>query len=433
MKNDLPPSALPAGQAPPALRDAAAPRPARAALMDITARPEQVFLRGEGNWLWDDRGRRYLDFVQGWAVNTLGHAPACISEALARQSGLLLTPSPAFHNAPAIALAELLCQHSAFDQVFFTNSGAEANEGAIKLARKWGQLHRGGAHEVITFVDAFHGRTLATMSASGKPGWDRMFAPQVAGFPKALLNDLASVEALIGRNTVAIMLEPVQGEAGVLPATAAFLQGLRALCDRHGLLLIFDEVQTGVGRLGSLFGYQHFGVTPDVMTLAKGLGGGVPIGALLARQQASVFAHGDQGGTFNGNPLMCAVALSVMQTVLGDGFLDQVRATGERLGERLQALSVRNGLGAARGAGLLRALDLGQPVAAAVVTHARERLMLGGAAAGTGLLLNAPRPSVLRFMPALTVTRAEVDLMIEGLTASLDAVLHGGKPGQSFS
>jgi len=398
------------------------PRPARASLMDITARPDVSFLRGEGSWLWDDRGRRYLDFVQGWAVNTLGHAPAVVRDALARQSALLLTPSPAFHNEPASALADLLCRHSAFDQVFFTNSGAEANEGAIKLARKWGQLHRGGAHEIITFRDAFHGRTLATMSASGKPGWDRMFQPQVAGFPKALLNDLASVQALIGTDTVAIMLEPVQGESGVHPATPAFLQDLRTLCDRHGLLLIFDEVQTGIGRLGSLFGYQHFGVTPDMMTLAKGLGGGVPIGALLARRPACVFAHGDQGGTFNGNPLMCAVGLAVMQAVMADGFLAEVRATGDYLGQRLQALAARYGLDEARGVGLLHALDLGQPLAQDVVAHAREQLMLGGAAGNTGLLLNAPRPSVLRFMPALTVTPAEVDLMIEGLAVSLGAV-----------
>ncbi|NKI97351.1 acetylornithine transaminase [Rhizobacter sp. SG703] len=391
-------------------------------LMDITARPAPSFVRGDGSWLWDDRGRRHLDFVQGWAVNTLGHAPACIRDALARQSALLLTPSPAFHNQPANALADLLCEHSDFDQVFFTNGGAEANEGAIKLARKWGQLHKGGAHEIITFRDAFHGRTLATMSASGKPGWDRLFAPQVPGFPKAVLNDLASVQALVGTDTVAILLEPVQGESGVNAATPAFLQGLRALCDQHGLLLIFDEVQTGIGRLGTLFGYQHFGVVPDIATLAKGLGGGVPIGALLARQHACVFVHGDQGGTFNGNPLTCAVGLAVLQAVLADGFLAGVRASGEHLGARLQALSAQHGLGEARGIGLLRALDLGRPVAAAVVAHAREQLMLGGTAANTGLLLNAPRPSVLRFMPSLTVTPAEVDLMVDGLAASLEAV-----------
>jgi acetylornithine/N-succinyldiaminopimelate aminotransferase len=259
------------------------------------------------------------------------------------------------------------------------------------------------------------------MSASGKPGWDRMFSPQVDGFPKARLNDLTSVQALIGRQTVAIMLEPVQGESGVQEATPEFLHGLRALCDRHGLLLIFDEVQTGIGRLGRLFGYQHFGVVPDVMTLAKGLGGGVPIGALLARRDACVFAHGDQGGTFNGNPLMCAVGLAVLHEVMADGFLDRVRTTGEHLGVRLRELSDRCRAGSARGVGLLRALDLGQPLAAAVVAHAREHLALEGTADGAGLLLNAPRPSVLRFMPALTVTADEVDLMVDGLTAAISA------------
>ena len=404
---------------------------AHAALMEITSRPDQVFLRGSGDWLWDDRGRRYLDFVQGWAVNTLGHAPAVIQAALARQSALLLTPSPAFHNAPAAALAELLCRHGAFDQAHFTNSGSEANEAAIKLARKWGQLQRGGAHEIITFRDAFHGRTLATMSASGKPGWDRLYAPQVPGFPKAQLNDLDSVVDRVGAQTVAIMLEPVQGESGVHAATPAFLQGLRELCDRRGLLLIFDEVQTGIGRLGTLYGHQHYGVAPDLMTLAKGLGGGVPIGALLARRHACVFAHGDQGGTYNGNPLMCAVALAVLQEVLAPGFLEAVRATGDHLGRRLQALSAEQALGEVRGIGLLRALDLGRPIAAAVAAHARDRLMLGDPADATGLLLNAPRPGVLRFMPALTVGRAEVDRMIDGLRASLRAVAVDAPPAHA--
>ena len=371
------------GQDHPALSDVSASRPARAALMDITARPDLVFLRGEGSWLWDDRGRRYLDFVQGWAVNTLGHAPACIREALARQSGLLLTPSPAFHNAPAIALADLLCQHSVFDQVFFTNSGAEANEGAIKLARKWGQLHRGGAYEIITFGDAFHGRTLATMSASGKPGWDRMFAPQVAGFPKALLNDLASVQALIGRDTVAIMLEPVQGESGVHPATTAFLQGLRALCDQHGLLLIFDEVQTGVGRLGSLFGYQHFGVTPDIMTLAKGLGGGVPIGALLARQQACVFAHGDQGGPW-------FEATSAIGDVRGEGMLLGVELVKDR--------------------------ESRQPFHALGAMTTKKCFELG---LSMNIRRRPERGSVWRIAPPLTASHAEIDRGVEILDRAL--------------
>ncbi len=255
-------------------------------LMEITPRPPLVMTHGEGSWLWDHTGRRYLDFVQGWAVNALGHSPRCIVEALAAQAPQLITPSPAFYNEPALQLAALLTRESCLDQVFFTNSGAEANEGAIKLARKWGRQHKGGAHEIITTLDSFHGRTLATMSASGKAGWDTMFAPQVPGFPKAVLNDLSSVERLITAHTVAIMVEPVQGEGGVNCASPAFLQGLRELADQHRLLLIFDEVQTGIGRLGTLFGYQHYGVEPDIMTLGKGLGGGVPLAALLAKRAA---------------------------------------------------------------------------------------------------------------------------------------------------
>src|ERR1700743_1976484 len=220
------------------------------ALMDITTRPPAVFVRGEGSWLWDDSGKRFLDFVQGWAVNCLGHSPPCVADALTAQAKLLLTPSPAFYNAPSLKLATALVEHSCFDQVFFANSGAEANEGAIKLARKYGALHKNGAHEIITFVGGFHGRTLATMSASGKKAFEPLFEPKVPGFRKARLNDLDSVKALINANTVAVMLEPIQGEAGVWPATDQFLQKLRALTREHGLLLIFDEIKTGMGRTG---------------------------------------------------------------------------------------------------------------------------------------------------------------------------------------
>lgn len=373
------------------------------ALMDITARPAIVFVRGEGAWLWDREGRKYLDFVQGWAVNAFGHSPKLVADALAAQSRLLLTPSPAFYNEPSLRLAAMLCANSCFERVFFTNGGSEANEGAIKLARKYGQKKKGGAFEIITFIDGFHGRTIATMSASGKPGWDTMYAPQVPGFPKAQLNDLASVEKLVGANTVAVMLEPVQGEAGVNLATPEFMRGLRELCDRHGLLLIVDEVQTGMGRLGTLFGYQHYGVQPDIMALAKGLGAGVPIGALLATERVSVFEHGDQGGTFNGNPLMAAVGIAVLEEMLRPAFLPQVRAMGAYLGERLTALSAELGLGPERGIGLLRALDLKEPIGAKVVERARE----------AGLLVNSPRPALLRFMPALNVSREEIDLMVD--------------------
>jgi acetylornithine/N-succinyldiaminopimelate aminotransferase len=382
------------------------------ALMNITARPPVVFVRGEGSYLWDHQGKRYLDFVQGWAVNSLGHAPPVLAEAIAVQAAKLLTPSPAFYNDQSIALAKALTDKSCFDQVFFTNSGAEANEGAIKLARKYGTLHKNGAFEIITFDGGFHGRTLATMSASGKPSFEPLFEPKVPGFRKARLNDLESVASLINDNTVAVMLEPIQGESGVWPATNTFLRELRALTEQHGLLLIVDEIQTGMGRTGKLFHYEHAGITPDIMTLGKGIGGGVPLGALLATNKASCFVHGDQGGTFNGNPLMCAAGLTVLNHVARPGFLKAVAETGLLLASELQRVAARHGLGGVRGEGLLLALDLKRPVAAEIVAAALD----------DGLLLNAPRPDTLRFMPALNVSRAEVGAMIEGLNTSLTRI-----------
>jgi acetylornithine/N-succinyldiaminopimelate aminotransferase len=379
------------------------------ALMDITARPPVVFVRGEGSFLWDDSGKRYLDFVQGWAVNCLGHSPPEIVEALTEQAKLLLTPSPAFYNAPSLKLAKALVDRSCFDQVFFTNSGAEANEGAIKLARKYGALHRNGAHEIITFEGGFHGRTLATMSASGKKAFEPLFEPKVSGFPKATLNDLASVRRLINDKTIGVMLEPIQGEAGVWPATDQFLRDLRALTKAQGLLLIFDEIQTGVGRTGKLFHYEHADIEPDIMTLGKGIGGGVPLAALLATEAASCFEHGDQGGTFNGNPLMCAAGLAVLDRVGESSFLKSVADTGLLLASELQRVSARHGLGEVRGQGLLLALDLKHSMAASIVAQAFE----------DGVLLNAPRPDTLRFMPALNVNRAEIANMIDCLDAIL--------------
>jgi acetylornithine/N-succinyldiaminopimelate aminotransferase len=395
-------------------------------LMEITERPEIVFVKGEGSWLTDHRGKRYLDFVQGWAVTCLGHCPPALTEALAAQAGLLITPSPAFYNEPSLTLARLLTRHSAFQRIFFTNSGAEANEGAIKLARKWGRRFKDGAFEIITFDHGFHGRTLATMSASGKPGWDTMFAPQVAGFPKATLNDIASVEARITDRTVAVMLEPVQGEGGVLPATVGFLRDLRALTKRHGLLMIADEIQTGIGRTGKLFAYEHFARSddeaPDIMTLGKGLGGGVPLAALCAKEAVSVFEPGEQGGTFNGSPLMTAVGCAVMEEMLKPGFLASVADTGKYLSERLSDLVRELGLSHERGWGLLRALDLGADFGGPVVAYARDGLEKHPGWESTGLLLNAPRPDTLRFMPALNVTRDEIDRMIEGARIGIEAV-----------
>jgi acetylornithine/N-succinyldiaminopimelate aminotransferase len=375
------------------------------ALMEITARPDIVFVRGEGSWLWDHEGRRYLDFVQGWAVNCLGHSPAVIADALAQQARTLITPSPAFYNDPAIRLARALTERSCFDEVFFSSTGAEANEGAIKLARKFGAVHRRGAYEIVTFDGAFHGRTLATMSASGKKQFEALFEPKVPGFPRAQLNDLDSVRRALTDRTVAVMLEPIQGEAGVWVASDEFLRGLRALTRERGLLLIVDEVQTGIGRTGRLFGYEHAGIEPDIMSLGKGIGGGVPLGALLAKQDACCFEHGDQGGTYNGNPLMCAVGLAVLDVVGRPAFLETVAATGAYLAERLAPLSQRHGLGSVRGRGLLLALDLKRPIGSQLVTAARDK----------GVLINSPRPDTLRFMPALNVTHEEIDTMCETL------------------
>jgi acetylornithine/N-succinyldiaminopimelate aminotransferase len=379
------------------------------ALMDITARPPTVFVRGEGSYLWDDDGKRYLDFVQGWAVNCLGHSPPAIADALAAQAKLLLTPSPAFYNGPSLKLAKALTDHSCFDRVFFANSGAEANEGAIKLARKYGALHRHGAHEIITFDGAFHGRTLATMSASGKKAFEPLFEPKVSGFPKAQINDLDSLKRLITAKTIAVMLEPIQGEAGVWPFTDQFLRDLRALTTEQGLLLIFDEIQTGMGRTGKLFHYEHTGIGPDIMTLGKGIGGGVPLAALLATEAASCFQHGDQGGTFNGNPLMCAVGSAVLERVAAPDFLKAATDAGLYLESELQRISARHGLGEVRGRGLLLALDLKHPIAASIVAQAMS----------DGVLLNAPQPDALRFMPALNVAREEIDAMIDCLDAIL--------------
>ncbi|WP_374562984.1 aminotransferase class III-fold pyridoxal phosphate-dependent enzyme [Ideonella sp.] len=384
------------------------------ALMPFTQRPQLVFTEGRGSWLQDSQGRRYLDLVQGWAVNTLGHAPPEIAAALADQAGRLLHVGPGLHNAPAIALAERLTALSGLGRCFLAGSGAEANEGAIKLARKFGRKKRGGAHEIITFRNAFHGRTLATMSASGKPGFDTMFAPQVPGFPKATLNDIGSVTALIGPGTVAVMLEPIQGEAGVVEATPDFLRALRRLCNELGLLLIVDEVQTGIGRTGTLFAHQRAGITPDVMTLGKGLGGGVPIAALLAKDEVCCFEPGDQGGTYTGNPLVCAAALAVLQVVTATGFIDAMNERATQFRDGLDALALREGGPPCSGQGLLLALELPQPGRAQRLADAlRER-------PGQGLLLNAVRPERLRLMPALNATTAELALAL----AWLDEALH---------
>jgi len=384
-------------------------------VMFITQRPEVIMVEGNGSWLTDNNGKRYLDFLQGWAVNCLGHCNSGMIEALNTQAKKLINPSPAFYNEPMIGLSNLLTANSCFDKVFFANSGAEANEGAIKLARKWGQINKSGAFEIITFDHSFHGRTLATMSASGKPGWDTMFAPQVGGFPKADLNDLDSVKKLVTDKTVAVMLEPVQGEGGVIPASLEFMQELRKFTKENNILLIADEVQAGCGRTGTLFAYQQYGIEPDIMTLGKGIGGGVPLAALMATNAAACFVPGDQGGTYNGNPLMTAVGISVIEQLLAPGFLDSVKAKGDLLSAELLKLSEEFHLEGERGSGLLRALMLSKDVGGKLVELARER-------SPEGLLINSPRPNLLRFMPALNVSEDEIRLMCNMLRELLQQV-----------
>ncbi|PYM60674.1 MAG: acetylornithine transaminase [Candidatus Rokuibacteriota bacterium] len=380
-------------------------------IMKVADRPPLVMVEGKGSWLWDSEGRKYLDFVQGWAVNCLGHSPDIILDALNDQARRLLNCSPAYYNEPMARLATLIADSTGLDEVFLCNSGAEANEGAIKLARKWGSRHRGGAFEIVTMEHGFHGRTLATMAASGKPGWDTLFQPKVPGFPKVPLGDLEAVRKAVTPETVAVMLEPIQGEAGVFVAADDWLRDLRKLTRDLGILLILDEIQTGIGRTGRMYGYEHAGIEPDIVTLGKGLGGGTPIAALVASAGASVFEYGDQGGTFNGNALMAAVGCAVVTAVRAPGFLDSVATSGRYLAERLGVLAAELGHGEVRGRGLLVALQL----------QGRDATKVARAALDRGLLINAPRPDTLRFMPSLTVSRDEIDGMLERLRLSLDS------------
>jgi len=378
-------------------------------LIEITKRPPLVFVEGHGSWLADADGKKYLDFIQGWAVNCLGHSPRVLAEALSKQAKKLINCSPAFYNDAMIRLADLIRNNSCLQRTFFANSGAEANEGAIKLARKWGKKYRNGAFEIITMDHAFHGRTLATMAASGKPEWAQLYEPKVSGFPKVSLNDLEGVRKAINERTVGVMLEPVQGESGVFGATDDFLRGLRDLTREKGILLILDEIQTGMGRTGKLFAYEHSGAEPDIMTLGKGLGGGVPLAALVARESVCCFEPGDQGGTFNGNPLMMAAGIAVFKELTKPGFLAKVAEKGRYLQTRLEALSGKFGLGEVRGKGLLMALDLKEEIGPKIVEEALKQ----------GLLINSPRKNTLRFMPALNVSLNEIKKM----TAIIEKIL----------
>lgn len=366
--------------------------------MPITA------VRGEGTRVWDIDGREYLDFIQGIAVNALGHANPGLADVIAKQAHTLMATSNLFYTEERTKLAELLVSHSALDRVFFCNSGAEAIEGAIKIARKWGIQHRDGAYEIISTHNSFHGRTLAALAATGNPHYREPFGPSMPGFVFVNYNDVDQLKAATTGRTCAVLLEPVQGEGGVNVPDADYLQRVRAWCDEQGILLILDEIQTGCGRAGTLWAYEQAGAEPDIMTVAKGLGGGMPIGAILAKEACAVFEPGDHGSTFGGNSLAVAAGAYVLTQLIDGGVIENARARGEQLARRLAALEDISPLVAGqRGIGLLRGLELTADVAPEIVARALSN----------GLILNPVRPNVVRFMPPLTVTAEEIDRATE--------------------
>jgi acetylornithine/N-succinyldiaminopimelate aminotransferase len=393
----------------------ALPADLHAPFMPVAQRPPLVMSRGQGSYLWDEAGKCYLDLVQGWATNTLGHSAPEVLAALAEQSSLLINPSPAFYNRPAIELARLLIRLTHHSQVALLNSGAEANETAIKLARKWGQKYKRGAFGIVTTEGAFHGRTLAAMAASGKPGWDQLFPPYPPGFLKVPFGDLTAMEQAIDPGCVALMVEPIQGEAGVVVPPSGYLKGLRELADRYDLLLILDEVQTGLGRTGYFLAAEQDSVQADITTLGKGLGAGLPISAVLCNARAACFELGDNGSTHGGNPLLAQVALSICRIASEPGFLEGVRRRGATLESLLRQLAASWGRASWRGRGLLQALLLEDPIAGELSEAARDH----------GLLVNAARPNVLRFMPQLRINETELAELGVRLGATRAALPHG--------
>ncbi|NLZ39339.1 MAG: acetylornithine transaminase [Firmicutes bacterium] len=366
--------------------------------------PETTLLlkRGQGVYVWDEQDKRYLDFVCGLAVNNLGHCHPQIVSAICQQAQQLMHTSNLYYTEPQIRLAERLVKNSCAEKVFFCNSGAEANEAAIKLARKYGKQKKGEAFEIITAHRSFHGRTLATVTATGQPKYHKGFEPMLPGFRYAEFNNLQSFADQINDKTCAILVEPVQGEGGVYPATAEFLQGLRHLCDEYDLLLIFDEVQCGMGRTGKIFAYEHYGVEPDVFTLAKALGGGLPIGAMCVKAKAAeILAPGEHASTFGGNPVVCAAANTVLDILLADGFLEQVKYLGDYFQQKLAQLSSPR-IVSIRGLGLMIGLEINGD-GAKVVSLCQEQ----------GLLVNCIGGKTLRFLPPLIATEADFDAAAE--------------------
>jgi acetylornithine aminotransferase len=380
-------------------------------LMNTYARLPISMVRGRGSRVYDLEGREYIDFVAGIAVNVLGHAHPDLVLAIQKQVQHLIHTSNLYYTEPQVQLARTLVEHSFAQKVFFCNSGAEANEAAIKLARKYAHDKYGaGRHEIITMKNSFHGRTMATLTATGQEKVQKGFDPLVPGFTYVTLNDLSEVEKAVTERTAAIMLEPIQAEGGVHVADRAYMQGLRELCRERDVLLILDEVQTGMGRTGTLFCYEQFGIQPDIMTLAKGLGGGVPIGACLATDPvAKAFTPGSHASTFGGNPLACAAALAVLRVLLEGKVLEHARRMGDYLAKGLAAWKERlRVVKDVRGLGLLQGVEVDTD-GKTVVTDCLAR----------GLLINCVGDRVLRFVPPLIITQSEIDRLLNVLSQIL--------------
>lgn len=370
-----------------------------------------TLVRGQGSWVWDEQGRQYLDFVGGWAVNSLGHCHPVVVEAIGKQAKTLIHASNQFYTIPQIELAQLLIQNSCLDRVFFCNSGAEANEGAVKLARRYGKLHLNGAYEIITTRGSFHGRTLAMTAATGQNKFQEPYLPLPGGFINVDYNDVGAIKAATTDQTCGVMLEPIQGEGGVNVPDDYYLEEVQTWCHEKGILLILDEIQTGVGRTGTLFAYEQYDVEPDIMTLAKGLGSGVPIGAFLAKEHASVFSPGEHGSTFSGNPLTCAVAYATMKYIIDNNLPEKVKRVGQYFTSKLEGLEQKfDFITQVRGRGLLLALEFNAEIAETIALACLSK----------GLLVNKVKANAIRFMPPLIITKEEIDKAISILESVLE-------------
>lgn len=369
--------------------------------------------KGKGARVWDENGREYLDFVGGLAVTSLGHCHPVVVEAVTEQVKTLIQTSNLFYTIPQLQLAGLLVQNSCLDRVFFCNSGAEASEGAVKLARRYGKLRLNGAFEVITLTGSFHGRTLAMTAATAQAEFQQPYIPLPSGFVNVKFNDIEAMKAATTDKICAVMLEPIQGEGGVNIPDDDYLSKVRAWCDQKGILLILDEIQTGVGRTGTLFTYEQYGVEPDIMILAKGLASGVPIGAILAKEGAAVFTPGEHGTTFGGNPLACAAGYATLKFIIDNDIPAKVKAVGEYLMTRLEGLRGKFPfITDVRGRGLLVAVEFSSDIAHSVLMACFER----------GLLVNKLKPNAVRFIPPLTIGNKEVDEALGILDKALASI-----------